>query len=997
MFPTKKEAGHLTNQFLTSAARYFTATENWQNDIRHLLAKLTLITGSSRVSLQQWQSKSNSEHQVFELTRTWCRSSDLDNEGLYVVCRGKAKVELLKLLCSGQQIHLLSSEAKAGWNVELNEFGIESYSGFPILVNEKLWGVLGFEFTLGSKTWDSSELSILSAFTALLGSIIENEQTSPADHLNNSYFEELFHSSPAAIVVLDQNGIVESVNREFTRLFQYEQAEIKGRKIDEFLPSDFDKESAVQLTDRILEGERIAHEGVRYRKDGSPVFVTIVGTQSQPDHKQPRVYSIYYDITDKVIAQEKLKESQARFELLFESANDAIFLLKEGIVFECNARTLEMFKCTREEIIGRTAIDLSPQRQPNGIPSLKLAVKYNKAAQGHAQQSFEWMHQRLDGSQFMAEVSINVFEWKGESFAQAIVRDITRRKKTETLLRQRFEFITFLSRVSADLINLESDKIDESINELLAYSGSFSGSNRAFVYLINHEAIQLHLSYKWIADTSVSAFVLDQILISDLPGVYQKLVKGETVIKAVPLMNTRSEEALLAEILDLSNIVSYVITPLTVSGKFMGMIAYFADKEFEEWNDEAVNPLKLTSQMIANAIERSRVEHELKNAKEKAVESDKLKTAFLSSMSHEIRTPMNHILGFIELLKDPGLTEKEKKEFMTIVKSSGNLLLKLIDDIIDIAKLESGQLLINQVDLDLDKFMDDLYISFSDQLRSIGKGRIEFKILKPERLATKTIKTDPLRLQQIVSNLLSNALKFTLEGKITFGYTLYSDNKLHFFVEDTGIGIPEEKHLEVFERFRQLDSSYAREYSGTGLGLAISKGLVELMQGEIGLDSEPGMGSRFFFTIPFTPVKHKTEDTGLKSLATNEYNFSGKTVLVVEDDEINFRFLEIVIHKTKAKVIRALTGREAIDISLGQAIDLVLMDIQIPLIDGYIATAEIKKVKPDLRIVAQTAHALAEEKTKCLESGADDYLSKPINRRDLLSKMSLFLGEKKNS
>jgi PAS domain S-box-containing protein len=818
--------------------------------------------------------------------------------------------------------------------------------------------------------------------------------TNEAGRVDKTYFEELFQSSPVAIVILNREGIVERMNREFTGMFQYEPEEIVGHKIDEVLPSDHDKEKAVQLTGRILEGERIAYEGVRYRKDGSPVFVTIVGVQALPDNEDPKVYSIYYDITDRVLAQEKLQESQARFKMLFESANDAIFLLKEGIVFECNARTLDVFRCTRDEIIGRSAIDLSPVRQLNGMPSLNLAVKYNRAAQGHEQQSFEWLHQRPDGTQFMAEVSLNVFEWKGESFAQAIVRDISLRKQTEKLLQQRFEFIAFLSRVSADLINLDSTCIDTSINEVLVYSGSFSGFERAIIYLLNPEGNELQIAYKWNSDDSIPIGAVNPLLISDLPGIYSQISRGEILIRKVPAASIRPEDNLLSEILDLAHFGYYLIVPLTVSGKFIGLIAYFTGKEDMEWNDEVINPLKLTSQMIANAIERKRIEHELKYAKEKAVESDKLKTAFLSSMSHEIRTPMNHILGFIELLKDPGLSEKEKKEFMDIVKSSGNLLLRLIDDIIDIAKLESGQLVINQVDLELDKFVDDLYSAFSEQLKSIGKGKIEFKVIKPKNPIAEIIKTDPLRLQQIVSNLLSNALKFTQEGKIIFGYTLEPDSNLHFYIEDTGIGIPAEKHLEVFERFRQLDGSYAREYSGTGLGLAISKGLVELMHGEIGLDSHPGKGSRFYFTIPYAPIPLVSEPHSIKPAGVNDLDFSGLTVLIVEDDEINYRFLEIVILRTKARVLRALTGKEAIDISLQQDVSLVLMDIQIPVIDGYIATREIKKVKPSLPIIAQTAHALAEEKSRCLESGADEYLSKPINRRDLLAKMALFIGNK---
>jgi len=997
MYSNTNEAGPVTYQFLSVAAHYFNTSENWQNDIRHLLAKLKVLTAASRITIQQYASCSAENESSFEVIQSWCKSESPESMSPFSPCDCSARKGLIPLLINGQNIHLDLQDRESHWHDDLSASGLESYTGIPVFFNNSLWGVLGFEFNNTRKNWSKTELSILEGFSGLFGRAIEKEQLDRALRLDKTYFEELFHSSPAAIVILDQKGVVERINREFTSLFQYEPEDIIGHKIDEILPSDYDKEGAVELTDRILEGERIALEGVRYRKDGNPVFVTIVAVQSLPNNEEPKIYSIYYDITDRVLAQEKLQESQARFKLLFESANDAIFLLKEGIVFECNARTLDIFRCSRDEIVGRSAIDLSPQRQLNGMPSLNLAVKYNRAAQGQEQQSFEWLHQRPDGSQFMAEVSLNVFEWKDESFAQAIVRDISLRKQTEKLLQQRYEFIAFLSRISADLINLDSTFIDTSINEVLCYSGTFSGCERALIYLLNQEGLQLQLAYQWTSDETVPVSAMDQLLISDLPGIFNKISGGETLVREVASPATRSEDVLLDEILDLSGFSSYVIVPLTVAGKFIGLIAYFAGKQITEWNDDVVNPLKLTSQMIANAIERRKVEQELMNAKEKAVESDKLKTAFLSSMSHEIRTPMNHILGFIELLKDPGLSEKEKKEFMAIVKSSGNLLLRLIDDIIDIAKLESGQLVINQVDLQLNKFVDDLYLAFSEQLKSIGKGRIEFRIEKPINPVAETIKTDPLRLQQVVSNLLSNALKFTQDGTIKFGFTLEQDNKLHFYIEDTGIGIPPEKHLEIFERFRQLDSSYAREYSGTGLGLAISKGLVELMKGEIGLESQPGKGSRFFFTIPYSPVSKVPELSDIRISGASELNFAGKTILIVEDDEINFRFLEIVIHKTKAKVLRALTGREAIDISLQQDISLVLMDIQIPILDGYIATREIKKVKPDLPIIAQTAHALAEEKTRCLESGADEYLSKPINRRDLLIKMALFLKDKKNN
>lgn len=993
MIPGQGEAHSISYHFLSVAAHYFYTTDDWHHDIKHLLSKLNEAAGTNVATILECNVKQDQEGKDVQVVRSWCSCDEHHSESHFLPCNPGNLVHMQDLLLKGQAVHWTSTGTESIWPDAMENHGLTAFAAFPVFVSEQFWGIISLESRKNVRTWQVTELRVLEGVAGLLGRSIEKEQMDKALWLDKTYYEELFHSSPAAIVILNRQGVVERINREFTSLFQYTPAEIIGKRIDSILPSDLDKEKASEITERILNGERIAHEGIRFRKDGTPVYVSIVGVQSLPYSEEPVVYSIYHDITERVIAQEKLRESQARFRLLFESANDAIFLLKDGFVVECNARTLDIFKCSREDIIGRSAIELSPRRQPNGALSLNLAVKYNRAAQKQEQQSFEWMHKRPDGSRFMAEVSVSVFEWQGETFAQAIVRDISSRKETEELLIKRYEFIAFLSRISADLINLDISCIDQSIVEILKYSASFTACSRSLVYLLNTEGIQFQMTTHWEENPSMRASFMDRMLISDLPGVYQSISMGEIIVREVPRLAASPEEALMVELFDIGNAFqSYILLPLLVRGKFIGFTGYFSEKAIGLWTDDLITPLSLTNQMIANALERKNVEQELKSAKEKAVESDRLKTAFLSSMSHEIRTPMNHILGFIELLKDPGLSDTEKMEFMSIVKTSGNLLLHLIDDIIDIAKLEAGQLVINSQEVQLDKFLDDLHFAFNEQMKGTGKGQIDFKIEKPVHSSLGTIRMDPLRVQQVISNLLSNAIKFTPEGRITLGYVLEPEHRIHFYVEDTGIGIPAEKHAEVFERFRQLDGSYAREYSGTGLGLAISKGLVELMKGKIGLRSEPGQGSRFFFTIPYIPAKLDSEPLRQKSIHAHEYNFSGNTILIVEDDEINYRFLEIVIHRTKAKTMRAVTGREAIDIALQHEVNLVLMDIQIPILDGYEATREIKKQKPWLPIIAQTAHALAEEKLKCAESGADDYLSKPISRKELLSKMACFLS-----
>ncbi|HEX7411076.1 MAG TPA: ATP-binding protein, partial [Bacteroidales bacterium] len=393
-----------------------------------------------------------------------------------------------------------------------------------------------------------------------------------------------------------------------------------------------------------------------------------------------------------------------------------------------------------------------------------------------------------------------------------------------------------------------------------------------------------------------------------------------------------------------------------------------------------------------NAIQRKQNEQELTRSKERAEESDKLKTAFLASMSHEIRTPMNHIMGFLELLNYTEVNLVERQEFLNIIRSSGDNLLRLIDDIIDIAKIESHQVEVEETTISIHKFMNDILLTYKDLLSVDEKSEITIELNLAELQSLADIITDPQRLQQILNNLLSNAIKFTSEGRITFGCKLQSNNRLQFFVSDTGIGIPKEKLGFIFERFRQLDNGYTRTYSGTGLGLAISKGLIEVLGGEIWVESEINAGSTFFFTIPYKPAETKTEIT-VKQIDIDKIDWSDKNILIVEDDEMNAKFLRIILSKTKASLFNASNGQEAVDMARETTFDLILMDIQIPILDGYEATRLIKSFSSSTTIIAQTAHAMTDERTHCLEAGCNDYLSKPINRMDLLNKIQMFFGE----
>jgi len=397
--------------------------------------------------------------------------------------------------------------------------------------------------------------------------------------------------------------------------------------------------------------------------------------------------------------------------------------------------------------------------------------------------------------------------------------------------------------------------------------------------------------------------------------------------------------------------------------------------------------------IIGDVSKRKMKEYELIKALEKAEESDKLKTAFLTSMSHEIRTPMNHIIGFVDFLRDPELSPEEREEYSQIVFDSGQVLLRLIDDIIDIAKIESGQMQLHKTNFKLNELMNQLFISYQQLRSKRGKNDISFVLNVPDAIYSLIVNTDAVRLQQIISNLLENAFKFTDEGRIELGYEIDRQD-LIIYVKDTGMGIEASMHDLIFKRFRQLDYSSTKKYGGTGLGLSIIKGLIDLLEGSISLESTLGEGSVFRFRLPSVVVMVEQQQAVSNVSTPRQYNWSDKTFLIVEDERTNYNLLMIMLRPSKAKLVWAMGGQEAIDYVKQNtgAIDLILMDIRLPNVNGYEATIAIKKIDKSIPVIAQTAYAMDVEVQKAIQAGCDAYITKPIDRGQLLETIFRFVG-----
>jgi PAS domain S-box-containing protein len=382
---------------------------------------------------------------------------------------------------------------------------------------------------------------------------------------------------------------------------------------------------------------------------------------------------------------------------------------------------------------------------------------------------------------------------------------------------------------------------------------------------------------------------------------------------------------------------------------------------------------------------RKQFEQELIRAKEKAEESDKLKTAFLHNISHEIRTPMNAIIGFSALLNEPDVNQETQRSYLKIITDSSDQLLAIVNDIIEISNIEVGILkaTINEINLNAQLML--LYQQFNHKA---NEKNIDFRLLTTLSGSRSYIETDNLKLMHVLSNLLSNAFKFTTRGKITFGYNLEGDF-IQFFVTDTGIGIHEDQFEKIFERFYQVESTVSRAYEGTGLGLSISKAYVQFLGGRIWLTSQPCVGSTFYFTLPYI-VSKKQYITEMEAENNKEFRNPEKSVLIAEDDDNNFFLMKELLSEMNLKIIRASNGVEAVDaFRTGEKIDLVLMDIKMPLMDGYEAARQILEEQPGAKILAQTAYA--DDEVKALESGCMGFISKPFVKDRFVSLVKEYL------
>ncbi|MEA1877068.1 MAG: response regulator [Bacteroidota bacterium] len=423
--------------------------------------------------------------------------------------------------------------------------------------------------------------------------------------------------------------------------------------------------------------------------------------------------------------------------------------------------------------------------------------------------------------------------------------------------------------------------------------------------------------------------------------------------------------------------------PLIIEGIVTGVLAVQSYTDENAFDESDLKLLEFVSNQVVLSIHRKKAEDDLVTALAKAKESDRLKSAFLANMSHEIRTPMNGILGFAELLKEPDLSSVEVRNYVRVIESSGDRMLSTINDLIDISKIEAGQMEVVVSMTIISELTNELFSFFKPETEKKGL-QLHCKNTLSGKEAT--INTDKEKLYAILTNLIKNSIKYTHKGSIEFGYQV-KGRFVEFFVKDTGIGIATDRQVAIFERFVQADLGKARAFEGAGLGLSITKAYVDMLGGEIRLESIEGKGSQFYFTIPYNTIMREQEAG--KDLTDAEgagREVKKLKILIAEDDEVAELHLSTILKGMEREIFHARTGKEAIEFCRSNPdTDLVLMDIKMPEIDGHEAVRKIREFNKKIVIVAQTAYALEGDREQALAAGCNDYIAKPIKKVALLA------------
>lgn len=787
---------------------------------------------------------------------------------------------------------------------------------------------------------------------------------------------------PELIFEMDLSQKITFVNQQGAEKFGFSTQEfIDNITIKTFFPDDYEL-VFLNLSKLLSNSEFEKSTYWASKKNGERVPVILSASPVKKDGVVSGVRGVLIDVTEQV-------ELEDRFKNLFHSSPfpTVIFNPETGKVFMLNPTAAKFLNIDIHKIADENIFfyiqDFGKMSFRNYVKNIKeddFNIKYNTILitksnlEKNIQLTSTEIH--ISGTRYIQSVIQDVTKDKNKS-----LKEISERKQKELLALSVFQLNQYKDKdsmfeyISRTLYNF-NPKSTVMIADYLPKKNKWK---------LNHVLGVRASKISKILNIDIDTFELDVI---DYQQPENRLfIDIEILLEEANYKNTNFSKIKFGILKKILGVKKIFTTKLIVNKKILGAIAVLTPNENFLIENEFIEIFISQANII---LDRISYEKQLVKAKEDALEADRLKTVFLSNMSHEIRTPMNSILGFSSLILEKDLTEDLKNKYASLIQNSGDILVKLIDDIIDISKIESNQLLVSKQEFEINEILEELkleYDSFNDDLSK------DFRINFRNNDISVKIKSDRNRIKQILNNLINNATKFTNKGVIDIWFE-YNNSKVLFHVKDTGIGISKSNQSIIFDRFRQTDESSSSPYRGTGLGLAISKHLAILLGGDILVDSQKNIGTEFIVSIPSNVenfvVAPKNIVKPTKEVVTD---WKGYTVYIAEDELSNYLLLEAFLKDTNINFEWFKNGELLIDAVAKKRPDLILLDLKMPVLDGYKSAEIIKKTYPDLYIIAQTAYAMADEKNKAINAGCDDFITKPLKKNILFYKIARFLNK----
>ncbi|MEO5343759.1 MAG: PAS domain S-box protein, partial [Gammaproteobacteria bacterium SHHR-1] len=760
-------------------------------------------------------------------------------------------------------------------------------------------------------------------------------------------FQATFDQAAVGLAHVDPDGNWLRVNRKLCAILGYSEKELLGKTFHEITHPD-DLDADLDQIQRMLTGtiDSYSMEKRYIRKDGSRVWVNLtVALIWTPERTPDYFVSVIEDIDRRKQAELALQLSERRFRDLTENLTDWVWEIDaEGRYSYLSPGIEAVLGYAPEELLGRSPFELMPAGEAERVRALFAHYHSHK----QAFQELKNINLHKDGRELVVLTSgLPILDQAGNLLGyHGTDRDITEASRTQQALEQeRLRLQAFLQTASDGI-------------HVINTQGLLVEANDAFLNMIGH-----------------GQDAIGRLHVSDWDPV---MVGANFAHKRDELVNER--KMLLFESRHRRADGSYLDVEVNVNALKVGdeCLLFASSRDITERLNQQRQLQELNRNLEALVAERTR---ELKQAKEQAEQASQAKSNFLANMSHEIRTPLGAVLGLARMGARDNLDRQVGDVFEQILES-GDHLLKVINDILDFSRIESGQMQLEWIPYQLPKLVDHLLELMRPKVQSRG---LQLK-LEMDRQQPAWVRGDPHRLNQILLNLLGNAIKFTERGEVGLSIQRQGDETL-FQVRDTGIGMTETQRARLFRSFEQADSSTTRLYGGTGLGLSISRNLAQLMGGDIRVESAPDQGSCFTLNLPLQQAEPEAMPAVEHAQGPAASRLAGLRLLAAEDVEINRFILQDMLEHAGAEVVFAENGMQALGTIAregAKAFDAVLMDIQMPIMDGYQASKRIRTIAPDLPIIGLTAHALKEEREHCLAVGMVDHVTKPIEEEVLM-------------